>query len=31
VGEAPRGSVVLACAPGTKLDWPHLRELGTVA
>ena len=30
-GEAPEGSVVLACARGTELDWPRLRELGTVA
>jgi phosphoribosylformylglycinamidine synthase len=30
-GDAPYGSIVLACDPGTKLDWPHLRELGTVA
>jgi phosphoribosylformylglycinamidine (FGAM) synthase-like enzyme len=29
--EAPRGSVVLACPPGTNLDWPYLEELGTVA
>jgi len=30
-GEAPHGSIVLACAPGQELDWPNLRELGTVA
>jgi phosphoribosylformylglycinamidine synthase len=30
-GDASYGSIVLACDPGTKLDWPHLRELGTVA
>jgi phosphoribosylformylglycinamidine synthase II len=28
--EAPHGSVVLSCAPGVELDWPHLRHLGTV-
>jgi phosphoribosylformylglycinamidine synthase subunit PurL len=30
-GEAPRGSVVLASAPGQELDWPQLRRLGEVA
>ena len=31
-GEAPYGSVVLACAPGDveKLEWPNLRVLGAV-
>jgi hypothetical protein len=29
-GDAPHGSVVLACPPETELDWPHLRELGIV-
>jgi phosphoribosylformylglycinamidine synthase subunit PurL len=29
-GEAPYGSVLLACEPGLELDWPHLRRLGAV-
>jgi phosphoribosylformylglycinamidine synthase II len=30
-GDAPYGSVVLACAPGRELDWPNLRTLGEIA
>jgi phosphoribosylformylglycinamidine synthase len=30
-GDAPDGSIVLACEPGTALDWPQLRELGAIA
>ncbi len=30
-GDAPYGSILLACDPGTALDWPHLRELGAIA
>jgi phosphoribosylformylglycinamidine synthase subunit PurL len=29
-GGAPYGSVVLACAAGTRLDWPRLRSLGKI-
>ncbi|MGB2875209.1 MAG: AIR synthase related protein, partial [Gaiellaceae bacterium] len=28
--EASYGSVVLACRPGTRLDWPDLRTLGVI-
>jgi phosphoribosylformylglycinamidine (FGAM) synthase-like enzyme len=29
--DASLGSLVLACASGTELDWPHLTELGVIA